>query len=110
FFLLRGLYILELISKALRSKPSARSLPMAAIATHVHHPPAALSRCGPPSNPFLRFAPSPSILLRSRAAATPPLAPIGARSNNDDPISYPEPRKTSLGLSPLLVAVAAAAT
>ncbi|KAE8770987.1 serine-rich adhesin for platelets-like [Hordeum vulgare] len=83
---------------------------MAAITAHVYHPVVALSRCGPPSNPFIRFAPSPSVLLRSRGAARPPLAPIGARGKDDDPISYPEPRNSSLGLSPLLVAVAAAAT
>ncbi|XP_047050153.1 uncharacterized protein LOC124655272 [Lolium rigidum] len=84
---------------------------MAAIATRLHHSPPALRRGGPPSNPFLRFASSPRIVIRSRAAATPPLGPVSARGDEDEDeaLPYPEPRRSPLSLSPLLVAAAAVA-
>ncbi|KAK1609810.1 hypothetical protein QYE76_033483 [Lolium multiflorum] len=84
---------------------------MAAIATRLHHSPPALRRGGPPSNPFLRFASSPRIVIRSRAAATPPVGPVAARGDEDEDeaLPYTEPRRSPLGLSPLLVAAAAVA-
>ncbi|XP_051202044.1 FLUCTUATING-LIGHT-ACCLIMATION protein 1, chloroplastic [Lolium perenne] len=84
---------------------------MAAIATRLHHSPPALRRGGPPSNPFLRFASSPRIVIRSRAAATPPLGPVAARGDGDEDeaLLYPEPRRNPLSLAPLLVAAAAVA-
>ncbi|KAM0840468.1 hypothetical protein ACQ4PT_059647 [Festuca glaucescens] len=84
---------------------------MATIATRLHHSPPALRRGRPPSNPFLRFASSPRIAIRSRAAATPPLGPVAARGDEDEDeaLPYSEPRGSPLGLSPLLVAVAAVA-